>query len=278
MKKYLSLVLGFYLLLNPNNSIAMDPGDPPKNSITISAGLSILSRQDLVYSPFVHRDLSTTNYGFNFQRNGKTFQYFNLGFSHNSSQLVDFEEIPMDGHHHGFHPHEFLFIHSVYGIGKPYKKTEKNISYLGTAVRMDMQASFYSFALSNMFGYFINQSLAIWHRKTHFLHEKHTLSHQLELPMISWMARPPYLAEDDGFIENISSHKSSLILLEFVKDGKLVSWNQLQRANFQLEYRFSISRKISLGMDYKLDIIRTTFPRALNSYQQNLNLTTTLKF
>jgi hypothetical protein len=248
-----------------------------QNLISLSAGSSILAKQDLIYSPFVHSDRSLVNYGMGFQRDKKYFQYFNSGFTVNKAQVGELVEMDMEDHSHMIHPHEFLNITATYGFGKSLKETPVYKEWIGGAAKVDLQASFYNFALSNMFGYFINQSANIWYRRSYNI-GKHSLTGHVELPLVSWMSRPPYLAEDDEFVENISSHNSYRILLSFVEDGKFATWNKLQKVNLNIEYMYPISKRFNIGAIYNFDFIHTRQPRSYISYQHKFNLATSYKF
>jgi hypothetical protein len=248
------------------------------NAICISAGSSALFRQDLIYSPFVHSDRSLRSFGLSLQRDKKLFQYLDISFSHNTSQIGEPREIEMGHHLHPVLPHEFLFISAAFGIGKAVKTTPKRKDWLGCALKADLQATFYSFVLSDMFGYLIEQSANAWYRRSYDFGKQGQLAAQIELPLLSWLARPPYLAEDDEFIENISSHQSPKILLALVEDGELAAWDKYQRVNFQVEYLYPLFKKFQIGFDFRFTFIHAREPKPLLSYHQILNLTSHYKF
>ncbi|MFC4870774.1 hypothetical protein [Negadavirga shengliensis] len=249
-----------------------------QESLVISAGMTYLARKDLVYSPFVHTDRSFHSYGLAYQREKDFFQFVETGITYNTSQIGSSYEMEMGDHSHMVLPHEFLFFHLNYGIGKTLGKTSRAKSWLGAALKVDLQASFYNFTLSNMFGYYIGQSGGIWYKKRWIFDNKHEFSFQLELPLITWMARPPYLAEDDRFIENISSHKPVRIIMAFIEDGQFAFWDKLQRSDFSLTYQYPVSKKWGIGTVYRFSFIHASEPKSLLSYQQSLNFTGTLKF
>jgi hypothetical protein len=246
--------------------------------ISASGGVSFLARQDLVYSPFVHDDISRHSYRLRYQRAGKYFHFAEAGFTYNSSKLTDPYEMDMGDHEHVIMPHEFLHIDLSYGFGKGVQPNGKYRAWIGGAIQSDLQAGFYNFGLSNMFGDFLNQSAQVWYRRTYSFKNKHQLSMQVALPILSWIARPPHMAEDDEFIENISSHNSTKILLAFIGDGQLATWNRLQRLNLAAEYRYPITGRAQIGAEYRFDFIHTNIPRTLLSYQHQLNLNAILKF
>lgn len=249
-----------------------------EQNISVSGGMSFLARQDLVYTPFVHAGISRHSYQLQYQRSGNNFQFAEVGFTYNTSQLGESYEMDMDDHVHMILPHEFLHIHLAYGFGKPIETEKTYQSWVGCAIQSDLQAGYYNFALSTMFGYFINQSVQAWYRRAYTFNEKHSLALHASIPIVSWMARPPYLAEDDEFIENISSHNNSKIIMAFIGDGQLVTWNRLQRLKLSATYQYPLTTRVHVGAEYRFDFIHTSLPKTLLSYQQHISIRTTFKF
>lgn len=248
------------------------------NLAGITTGNSLLARQDLIYSPFVHSDHSLLSFGLKYQREKNLYQYWNIHFSVNTSNPGVPYEMEMGDHSHGSIPHEFVFVSTTYGIGVPVIHRFQRTDWIGVALKMDLQASFYSFVLSDMFGYYIEHSVNGWYRRTYTFRDKHHLSGRVELPFVTWLARPPYLAEDDKFIENISTHNRTKMLLAFIGDGKPVTWNTLQRVNLDVEYHYPVSKRLFLGVDYRFVLIHSSEPRTLLSYHHNIHVTSSFKF
>ncbi len=245
--------------------------------LMLSGGVSMLSRQDLIYSPFIHVDNSGHSYNIRYQKKKKLFQFIDIGLSYNTSQIAENLELDMDDHVHMIMPHEFLFLHLHYGIGKSIRRMPAFEEHMGIALKIDLQAGFYNFSLSSMFGYFISESANIWYRRSYQISDRHCFSIQADIPLISWLSRPPYLAEDDEFIKNISSHNSGKIIMAFIGDGKLTTWDKLQRLNLQLGYTYRLSDVLSLGADYRFEFIHHADPRELHSTRQQFNLTAVTK-
>lgn len=266
------------LLLSEITQSQEQPERQKPNRISISAGSSSLARQDLIYSPFIHSDYSFMSLGIKYQYDNELLHNLEANFSANQSQTNNSEDIQMGDHNHGFIPHEFLFMNLTYGLGKAIRNSPSIEEWIGGSIKGDLQAAFYNFQLSEMFGYYIEFSLNAWYRYKYNLSDRQLLSIQAELPLVAWLARPPYLAEDDGFIENISSHNKFKTLLAFIGDGKLVTVNKLQRINLNLEYVYTISGRFSVGAEYRFTFIHSGDPKTLLSYQNNLNLTTSINF
>jgi hypothetical protein len=279
MKTILILMAAVCCILAADNACGQSLTEKSHSNLAgISTGNSVLARQDLIYSPFVHSDHSLLSLGLKYQREKNYYQYWNIHFSVNTSYPGVPFEMEMGDHHHKSYPHEFVFINTSYGIGIPVSHRFRSRDWIGVALKMDLQASFYSFILSDMFGYYIEHSLNGWYRHTYTFRDKHFLSGRLELPIAAWLARPPYLAEDDTFIENISSHNRTKILLAFIGDGKPVTWNTLQRVNLDIEYLYPVSKRLFLGVDYRFVFIHTNEPRTLLSYHHNIHVTSSFKF
>jgi hypothetical protein len=249
----------------------------PGNRISIVTGSSIMARQDLIYSPFIHSGNSINSFGLRYLYQNDILHFITIDFSANSDQLIS-GEMQMDNHKHGFLPHEFIYFSTAYGLGKLIAEEENITQYLGGSLKGDLQAAFYNFQLSEMFGYYINLSLNVWYKYSYKINERHSVSALAELPVISWLARPPYLAEDDEFIKNISSHDNLKILSAFIADGKVVTLNKLQGLNFNLEYSYSLSETFEIGAGYHLSFVHTNEPKKLTSFQNKLNLIASVKF
>lgn len=248
------------------------------NKLTLSTGYGSLARQDIIHSPFVHSGSSMLNFGVAYHRNKNFIQFLEGNYNVFTAPLIEPYTIELKDHHMTTLPHIFLFMNLNYGFGKAVKKTEKQVTAIGGSVLVDLQSGFYNYGFERNLGYFYTNNLNIWLQKSYVLNDRNKLSGRVELPVLSWLARSPYLVNDDEFIENVSSHKRPIVVMEFIKDGKLATLNKYQRLNFLAEYHYEVSRSFNIGASYRFQFIHHNEPRTLLSYQNNLNLTTTLKF
>lgn len=252
--------------------------DNQNNNLGFSTGYSFISKQDLVYSHFRHSGISTFNYRIKYRYENDLIHLLESSISAN--KIERFEPFIMEmGHHsHKTHPHEFVNFKLYYGIGTVINDNNVYKEWIGGSINSDIQAAFYNFVLSEMFGYLIDNSLNVFYNRKYKVHDNHNFIFSLEIPMISWLSRPPYLAEDDKFIENISSHNKSRILFAFIKDGEIAFPNKIQKVNFNFEYHYNLLNNFSFGIDYYFSFTRTTKPKTYLNIINNINFLTTYKF
>lgn len=275
MKKLTVIITTCINLMYLEAGIAQDLS---AKSLTVSGGMSQMIFQDRVYSPFIHTDQSLSSFGAAFEARNKYLQFAHLNLSYNTSRLGDYQEMDMGHHKHTIMPHEFVSISGSYGLGGIVHEKGYLSDWVGGSVTLKIHAGFYNFILSNMFGYLIDFSANAWVRRDWHLQNNHKISTRIEVPVLTWLARPPYLAEDDEFIENISSHKGPLILMEFALDGSFVTWNRYQRIQFNFDYTLPLFEKFRLGARYQFEVVHTTEPRTLTAIGNQLHITSSIEF
>lgn len=268
-------LLTFILLIF---TLSLYAQDSKYNSIRFAGGLSLLNYQDLVHSPFVHNSTSAYHAGFGYERHKKLLHFAEASYQVHSASVTKPYLIEHEGHHHHALPHYFIFMKGAYGLGGSVYAQKNHSILLGGSVEFDLQMARYNFGADNSFGYHLQPSLNIWARYNYAISDKHNLHGRLDVPVMSWLARSPYLVNDDIFIENISSHKGFRTMLAFLGDGKLSTWNKLQKVYAEAGYQYNILDKWSIGASYQWTFIRSTEPRTRISFQQNILLNTTIKF
>lgn len=252
----------------------------PEQRFSITYGISSLRHQDMVYTPIVHGNSSLHSYRMKYERHARTRFFVELSFTANASLPWGEGMIEMDDHHHGAFPHEFLNLTLTGGHAYPLPSLSGSqfVSYLGWAVQFDVQANYYQFILSEMFGYYINNSMNIWYEFERNWTNGHQAQIKATIPVLSWMSRPPYLAEDDTFLKNISSHRPSAIVLSFINDGRLVTLDSLQKLTLEFNYRYKVTPQLAIGALYQGDIVHTNLPKPYLSVRNQLNATILVNF
>ncbi len=245
--------------------------------LTLSLGPAHLSRQDLIFSPFVHTDVAPFTVGLRYEKNKKVHQFVRLDYAGFSPGLETPYEYQFDGETETAYQHSFTFIGLDYGQGYWLGDTDKKQSLLGGSINMDIQAMNYNYGRFSFFGYYANIGLGVWYKHIFQLSDKHRLTAQIELPLFSWYARSPYLINDDDFIENIYSHNGFTTFFAYLGDGELVTWNKLQTVNANLEYQYALSDKWRIGASWQFAFIHASEPLALTSVQNNLGVVVGLR-
>jgi len=106
------------------------------------------------------------------------------------------------------------------------------------------------------------------------LNEKHRFSAKLEIPIVSLIVRPPYNANDEELGDNFDNGK----IFNLITDGDWGSFNKLVSYDFTLKYKYVLSEKFDLNVNYQNSFDRTSGPLRINLFQNHLALGATLKF
>jgi len=245
--------------------------------LTLSLGPAHLKRQDLIFSPFIHQDLSPLTFGLLYEKNKKVHQYVRLDYSGFEAGLFTPYEILHDKETETAYPHSFTFVGLDYGWGKWFGKSPTFQSLIGASFNVDIQSSTYQYGLFSFFGYYASMGAGIWYKGIYQFSERHRLSGQVELPLVLWSARSPYLVNDDEFIQNIYSHNGVNTFFAYLEDGELATWDKLQAINFGFQYQYLLSEKWSIGAGWKFGYIHAKEPLPLTSIQHNVSILLGLK-
>ena len=261
------LVLGTILHAQENRS----------RKLSFTAGPSHIARQDLIFSPFIHKDLSVFNIGLKYEKNIKRHQFVRLNYSGFTPGIETPYDFVLDGESETAYLHSFTFVSLDYGQGMYLGNSEKKQSILGVAMKLDVQALDYQYGRASFFGYYSTVGLGLWYKHIFQLNEKQQLTGQIEAPLLSWYARSPYLINDDKFIENVYSHQGVKTFFSLMEDGQIATWDQLQTLNASLAYQYNVSSKWTIGVTYQFAFVHANAPVKLTSFQNGLGVTVAVK-
>jgi hypothetical protein len=264
------------LLLSGDAGIVMAQ-DSHESRIIIAAGASHMSHQDLTHTPLVHGGTTPRSLGIRFERLGRWQHFLAANVSTVESRRGEPYPMLFDDHGHDTAPHAYVFFDASYGIGRRVPARTGSAA-LGAAARLDLHATDYSYGVETNFGYFINPSLDLWYRHEIELGSRHRVSARAQAPLVSWVARSPYMVNDDRFIENIASNDPLRIALAFLADGELAGWSRTQRLDLGLDYHYLLSQRLGLGASYRFAFLRDSEPRPLTSVRSSVYLTTSIRF
>lgn len=271
MKQIIGLI-GFFMIINCYGQDADE-----KNSFSLSFGPGHIMRQDVIFSPFVHSDLSFLNVGLDYTRQATFFQRVSLRFGSFNPMVSNLYEFTVHGENVTAYPHNFNLIDIDYLIGKAIMETEKSRLIAGGVLSADIQALNYVYGRISSFGYYSAFGLGIFGRHSVEINKKHRILTSLQLPVLAWLSRPPYMGIDDEFIENISSHSGSKTLLAFISDGELVTWNRLQTFDAGLTYTYRFNERLDLGAGYLFEFVHANQPQNLISFRNSINISLTIR-
>lgn len=250
----------------------------PENTLTLRAGLGHMVRQDLIFSPFIHRDVSPINIGLEYARSGRVYQNISIGYSsympmvEEPYQYLDREEQKTAS------PHYFTFVDIDYLLGKRIIQKGKLTTTLGGLLSSNIQLLNYVYGRVGNTGYVLSFGLGAFIKQDYQITKKHTVSAKLQLPLVYWLARSPYLVNDDAYIENISSHSDLKSFAAFVGDGGFTTISQIQSLNFEIGYTYQLSPKWKVGASYWLEFMHARRPRNLLSLRNSFNLSVNFIF
>lgn len=250
-----------------------------KNTYQVNWGLSTLNRQDILISPFAFSDVSIGNFGIKYRRDAKLWQEFSLTYNtFNTINGESFEYYNSDSTIAETYPSYHTYVNLDYYLGKELYNTEK-IKYLaGGRFSNNIDASNINYGRNGAFAYFANFGIDIWGAMQYQFDEKNGVYLRLGLPVFSWVARSPYLLNDDEFIENISSHKSLNTFFAYLGDGNLATWNTIQSLDLLAEYNYHFYDQWVVGFAYGFNFLHYSKPLPLTSYENRITLTINYSF
>ncbi|MBK6265274.1 hypothetical protein JKA74_09500 [Marivirga sp. S37H4] len=248
------------------------------HSVSLNLGITTLTRQDLTFSPLIHKDFSLLNLGIDYDRQAKVFQRVSFRYGNFNPMSTDPYDFSVHGETKTAYPHSFNLIDIDYLIGKKIKESEKSILTVGGLLLMDIQALNYVYGRIGNFGYYSATSLGMFGKYQFTINDNSNLTTSLKLPLVAWLARSPYYVNDDEFIENTSSHSGFKTFMAFMGDGNLTTLNKWQSFDLDIKYMYSLNEKWQLGAAYLFEFIHSSQARNLLSYRNSINLSANLKF
>lgn len=249
-----------------------------KNAFSLQLGFAHLTRQDRIFSPMVHRDGSVPNFRIQYDRNARFSQRVLVSYASFQPMVNGPYEFYMHGVGETAGPHYFTMVDLSYRLGKSTKLAENSTLDYGGFLQAKVQAMSYVYGRISSFGYLAPFGLGLSGTYHYEIQPKGTVSASLNLPLVSWVARSPFLVNDDTFIENIASHNSLTTFLAYVGDGKLGTWNTIQYFDLELAYQYRLGERWQIGAAYWFEFIHHSQPRPLLSFRNSLNLTGTFSF
>jgi hypothetical protein len=249
-----------------------------RNSLTLGAGAGYLQRQDLVFSPMIHRDATVLNASLSYMRETRTIHFLTVGFASYDPMVSDPYTFYLHGEERIAAPHLFTFVELDYMLGKRIRGNGPASWVTGGSFTTDVQALNYVYGRIGHFGYYATLGIGIFTGFERPLGQAGRLASSIRIPLVSLLARSPYLVNDDEFIENQSSHSGVKTFFAFLGDGDIATWNTLQYFDFDLAYIYPAGSRWNLGIKYGFGMIHASRPRNLLSFQHSLQLTGTFNF
>lgn len=251
---------------------------PPENTLNFSAGFNHLTRQDLIFSPFIHRDVSAVNIGVSYSRIGRLYQQASLRYTSFAPVLAEPYSYFDLGEQKTAGPHHFTMVDIDYFLGKRILQKSKSSTTIGGLISTDIQLLNYVYGRIGNTGYVFSFGMGAFMKQDFQISEKGTLSAELQMPLFFWLARSPYLVNDDEYIENISSHSDLKSFAAFINDGSVATIERFQSLDVGIGYAYQINPKWQIGTDYRFEFMYASAPRNLLSFRNSINLSANFIF
>jgi hypothetical protein len=237
------------------------------NSIGIYWGTGNLEKQDLIFSPFVHQTWSPVNFTLNYERSAKLEQRATIRFGSYKAHTGDLFSYQLDGETYPKLEHSFTRLDLNYSLGAEVAGNDQWKFILGGRFRNRFQISNYDYSAAGSFGYCLPIGLDGWFNLGYEPEGKHRFEMNLYLPLFSYVARSPYMGQDDEYMERISVHGDLKIFLNQLTSGQIQSWGTSQIVDLDLGYRYAISDRWELGAAYLFSMNLHSTPVRLSSYE-----------
>ncbi|MFC2090369.1 hypothetical protein ACFLT1_06290 [Bacteroidota bacterium] len=247
------------------------------NSFGMNLGMGNLQKQDLIFSPFIIKDWSPLNILLDYEHSGKVDQKVSLRFG----QSFFFVGEPFSYYYRDIELEKWA--HSTSNLDLNYSLTkslvEKNNWKIsaGGRYRNRFQITDYAFGEAGQFSYNLSYGLDAL-LNVEYKSGKHSFDSEFALPLFSFLARSPYTAQDDAYLERIMVHGGLKIFANHLKSATFQSWRTSKMVDLNLSYKYALNEKWDLGITYFFAMNRHNTPVPYTSIQNIIYLGTTLKF
>jgi hypothetical protein len=251
------------------------------SSLTLNAGIGNLMRQDLSFSPLIHETWSPVNFALIYKKSKKMEQQLYIKFG--SYKPIASEEFNYTSFFTGDEqnvtfPHDFALIDLNYSLGKVVVTKDKWDLTVGGRSKNRLNPSAYNYGTAGLFGYYFSFGIDAWVKFEYNLQEKHHIESNLSFPLATFIARSPYMSQDDEHFENFASHKGLKTIASYIQDGAWHYWDKSQHMDLDVSYYYTLSDKWDIGGSYWLSMNFNQDPTKFASIENVLYLSVKFKF
>jgi len=244
----------------------------------VETGPAFIKRQDLIFSPFIYNDASLLSIGIRYTHTGKLKQEVTLRFSGYEATVNGEYEYLSDGEPVSSYPHTFFLVDANYSVTKKMFSNEKMELYAGGTFANDVDALNYYYGFAGYFGYFATFGLDLSGSYTYHLNERSRFDAAVSIPLLSLVARSPYLVNDDEFMYNSYSHNGLKTFFAYLGDGSFQTVNHLQKITMDLAYNYKLSQHWELGFVYGFDFTHYSPVASFTSIENKLHVSAQFNF
>jgi len=250
-----------------------------QKSLGVSWGLSNIQRQDLIFSPMIHRDWSPVNTVIDYHRTGKAEQHLMAKFASYRASIVEpYEYLSFYNGNETTVPQQFTVLDLNYDLGFPLVKNDRLQLLMGGRSANRLLPSGYSFGNLQSFGYYFSFGLDLWSRLQFHLGNRNRLSATLALPLLAYNARSSYLWHTDPYLMWNYSHNGLKAFGNYLTHGELQSWGKARGIDLDLQYLHTVNDRWDLGLRYLYSYRYNSDPNRFGQLENGIYFSGRYKF
>lgn len=262
-------VLGIFIALNAHAQSAT------QRTLGITYGYQHYSRQDQLFSPLVYNGTAPLNLQLSYHVNAANSQqnaYLSFGmYNMSAHDAYDFTEDFDEFKERTLYPSSFQMIRLGYGYARKFGKDQKLIYNAGLRLDGQIEAMFFEMGFASIFGYTTTFALAPSIGADYHFNRKTSLSGQLSVPVLGFVARSPYALNDDDYIERQSSHNNLSTIVNLIGDSELRSFGTYRQVDIGLHLQHQLARNTALRLGWQARWYEITEPKRVLALQNGFN-------
>ncbi|MFN7118836.1 MAG: hypothetical protein ACK4TA_18700 [Saprospiraceae bacterium] len=244
-------------------------------TLGITYGYQHYSRQDQLFSPLVYNGTAPLNLQLSYNVNTANSQqnaYLSFGmYNMSAHEAYDFTE-DFDGpEERTLYPSSFQLIRLGYGYARKFGNDQKLVYSAGLRLDGQIEAMFFEMGFASVFGYTTTFALAPSISAEYYFNRKTSLSGQLAVPVLGFVARSPYALNDDDYIERQSSHNNLTTIVNLIGDSDLRSFGTYRQVDVGLHLQHQFTPNTALRLGWQARWYEITEPKRVLALQNGFN-------
>jgi len=263
-------VLGIFIALSAHAQ------SDQQRTLGIIYGYQHYSRQDQLFSPLVYNGSAPLNLQLSYDVSGTNSQqnaYLSFGmYNMSAHEAYDFTEEFDDLEERTLYPSSFQMIRLGYGYARTFGNDQKLVYNAGLRLDGQIEAMFFEMGFASMFGYTTTFALAPSIGANYQINRKTSLSGQLSIPVLGFVARSPYALNDDDYIERQSSHNNLSTIVNLIGDSELRSFGTYRQVDVGLHLQHQLARNTALRLGWQARWYEITEPKRVLALHNGFNV------
>ena len=252
-----TILLIFFLKIS---AFAQQEESLPNNYLGIGVGYSFDYIKDTNFSPLIQKG-SSLFYSIFYERHSKNILKINIKFSDGILKSGRSDRLKTSYYN--------ASIGIIYLKNLSTNQQTTNI-YIGGSYKLDVL--YMDWHDQDAFSYISTNGLSINAAVSKQLTTKEYIESTVSIPVVQYLSRPPYNGLDEYIIENQDEP------LNIIFRGKLASFKVYRSINWNVNYRYEISRHFNLKVDYDLNFQKAQRAHTLASLSNRVSTSILFKF